>query len=98
MDRFMRIAEIRDKTGYSRGHIARLEASGNFPRRRRIGARTAAWLESEVDEWMRSRPLAADVRPDAGGDLPHRGHGGPEAVDRAQTARTSGSEGVISQR
>lgn len=75
MDRFVRISELLDRTGYSRGHIARLESAGKFPRRRRIGARTAAWLESEIEEWMRSRPMAAEVRPDSGGDLPARGHG-----------------------
>jgi prophage regulatory protein len=75
MDRFLRIDVVRDRTGYSRGHIARLEAAGKFPPRRRIGARTAAWLESEIDEWMRSQPMAAEVRPDVGGDLPTRGHG-----------------------
>ena len=29
-----------------------------FPKRRRIAGGVVGWIESEVDEWIRSRPVA----------------------------------------
>ena len=55
-ERLVRQAEVMRMTGLSRTAIWELERRGEFPRRRRIGARTVAWLESELVEWMRSRP------------------------------------------
>jgi len=48
--------------GLSRASIYRLEAAGDFPRRRKLGklSKSAAvgWLRSEVDEWLASRVAA----------------------------------------
>jgi prophage regulatory protein len=48
--------------GLSRSSIYRLEADGDFPRRRKLGktSKSAAvgWIRSEVDEWMATRELA----------------------------------------
>ena len=38
--------------------IYRLERAGNFPRRRRLGVNSVAWLEGDVSQWVDSRPLA----------------------------------------
>ncbi|WP_237236581.1 helix-turn-helix transcriptional regulator [Sphingobium sp. RAC03] len=32
--------------------IYRLETAGRFPRRRRIGLRSVAWYESDIDEFI----------------------------------------------
>jgi prophage regulatory protein len=40
---------------YTRQHISRLEAAGEFPRRLQCGARRVAWRASEVQEWIDSR-------------------------------------------
>jgi len=56
-DRLLRQAEVMRMTGLSRTAIWDMERRGEFPRRRRVGARTVAWLESELVEWMRTRPV-----------------------------------------
>jgi predicted DNA-binding transcriptional regulator AlpA len=39
--------------------IWRMEQAGTFPKRRRIGRQLVGWLESEIDTWLRDRPLVA---------------------------------------
>ena len=40
---------------YSFAHIARLEVTGQFPKRVRLGACRVAWIAEEVDEWIEER-------------------------------------------
>lgn len=54
-DRFIREPEVRRTTGLSRTTRWRLERAGRFPSRRRISLNAVAWLESEVQEWLRTR-------------------------------------------
>lgn len=35
--------------------LRRLEHSGEFPRRLRIGRQKVAWLESEINEWLQTK-------------------------------------------
>lgn len=58
-DRILRQAEVEHRTGLSRTSIWRRERDGDFPRRRKIGNGTVGWLESEITEWIRSRPVVA---------------------------------------
>jgi prophage regulatory protein len=53
---FLRLRQVVSVTGLSRMTIWRLERAGEFPRRRQLGARSVAWLQSEVEEWIESRP------------------------------------------
>jgi predicted DNA-binding transcriptional regulator AlpA len=39
-----------------------LERAGGFPSRRQITANKVAWLESEIDAWIASRPTAQEAR------------------------------------
>jgi prophage regulatory protein len=57
-ERILRQPEIERRTGLSRTTIWRLERSGDFPPRRRVLSNTIGWLESEVDEWIQTRPAA----------------------------------------
>jgi predicted DNA-binding transcriptional regulator AlpA len=41
---------------YTRQHIGRLEAAGQFPDRIQLGGGRVGWIENEVAEWIRSRP------------------------------------------
>jgi len=41
---------------YTWQHGERLEARGEFPRRIQLGAGRVAWSESEIEEWIRTRP------------------------------------------
>ncbi len=45
---------------YSNMHLHRLEADGKFPRRVRVGMR-AAWVEAEIEEWLKARIAARDA-------------------------------------
>ncbi|UOR15832.1 AlpA family phage regulatory protein [Qipengyuania aquimaris] len=55
--RLIRLPEVLSKTGHSR---SRLYADDTFPRRVRLGARGVAWVEAEVDEWIRERIESRD--------------------------------------
>ena len=68
----LRRPDVAAATGLRKTQIDRLEARGEFPRRRRLSARAVGWRSDEVQEWIDSRPLADDVRPDPAGDLPRR--------------------------
>ena len=57
-ERILRIPDVVERTGLSQTTIWRRERDGEFPRRRRLGENSVGWLESEVDEWLRSCPLA----------------------------------------
>jgi prophage regulatory protein len=48
--------EILVMIGVSYPTIWQWMRDGKFPRSRELGGK-AAWLESEVEEWIRSRPL-----------------------------------------
>ena len=66
--RVVRRPELRLKTGISDSRRDELERAGQFPKRIRLGDRACGWIESEVDEWIATRPRADDVRPDLAGD------------------------------
>jgi prophage regulatory protein len=46
--------------GFSAVWIRKLIADGKFPKPIRIGAQRVAFLESEVDEWLRDRAAERD--------------------------------------
>ena len=50
--RLIRLPETLKKTGLSR---SRLYADQSFPRRVQLGARGVAWVEAEIDEWIKAR-------------------------------------------
>lgn len=59
--RIIRMKEVAARTGLNRTTIWRLERAGNFPRRRQLGGGSVGWVESEIDEWIASRPVVGDV-------------------------------------
>jgi prophage regulatory protein len=64
-DRVLRVAETQAVTGLGRTTLWRLERAGEFPKRRQVTRATVGYLESEVAEWLRSRPT---VLPDTPAD------------------------------
>jgi prophage regulatory protein len=50
---------------YSRVHVWRLEKTGEFPKRVAIGRARHAWLETEVDAWIKAKVAARDATQDA---------------------------------
>lgn len=53
--RLLRMPEVCRQTGLGKSSIYRMIQSGLFPAPKRLGARTVAWLQSEVDAWIQSR-------------------------------------------
>ena len=54
--RLIRLNHVLTLTGLSRGSIYRLERGGQFPRRRKLGANSVAWVDQVVMDWMQTRP------------------------------------------
>lgn len=51
------IGEVIERTKFSKATIYRLIKDDDFPTQRKIGA-SARWLQSEVNEWMRTTAKA----------------------------------------
>ncbi len=56
--KYLRIRQVMQLTGLSRMTIYRLELAGRFPKRRRLSENSVAWLESDIEAWADSRPVA----------------------------------------
>ena len=57
--RFLRLPEVRALTGLSRSQIYRLEATGQFPKRVKLGECSSAWVDLEVAQWQTDRVAAS---------------------------------------
>jgi prophage regulatory protein len=69
--RYLRWPEVHRRLGLSKATIWRLERANLFPHRVRLAKNAVAWIESEVEEWIRERPRVyvgsvGFVRSDAG--------------------------------
>lgn len=51
----IRLPEASRRTGYGRAWIYKLIAQNRFPQPIKIGSRSIAFVESEVDEWINQR-------------------------------------------
>ena len=53
--RFLRLPDVKSRTGLSRSSIYAKIKQGIFPKYINLGARSVGWLESEVNEWISAR-------------------------------------------
>jgi len=53
----LRLPAVCRMTGLRRSTIYRMQASGQFPRRVKIGARAVGWIEVEVQAWLANRAV-----------------------------------------
>jgi prophage regulatory protein len=53
--RFIRKIRTAEKVGYHPSHVMRLVRQKKFPQPVRLGPNSVAFVEDEVDEWMRAR-------------------------------------------
>ena len=54
--RFLRLKQVIARTGLSRSSIYLMIANGQFPRQINLsGSRSVAWIEAEVEAWMKTR-------------------------------------------
>ena len=51
----IRLPEVQRRTGYSKAWIYRLMSQQRFPKTVKIGSRSIAFIESEIDEWIDQR-------------------------------------------
>ena len=51
----IRLSEVRRRTGYSKAWIYRLLKENRFPQSIKIGTRSVAFVESEIDDWINQR-------------------------------------------
>lgn len=58
--KFMRLPEVKEKTGLSKSAIYSKIKEGEFPVSVSIGSRTVAWLESDINEWLEWRIQVRD--------------------------------------
>jgi prophage regulatory protein len=58
--RFVTFPDLKARYGvpFSRVHLYRLERAGQFPGRVKLAARSVAWLESEISNWLMERQAA----------------------------------------
>ena len=54
--RILRKAEVLARIGFSYSTLKRKVRAGEFPAPVKLGPRSVGWFESEVDEWLTSRP------------------------------------------
>ncbi len=53
--RFIRLREVLHRTGLGRSTVYRWMDEGRFPKSVRLGGRSVAWIEHEIDEWLQDR-------------------------------------------
>ncbi|EAS1998204.1 AlpA family transcriptional regulator [Salmonella enterica subsp. enterica] len=51
----IRLSEVQRRTGYSKAWLYRLMNQGKFPSSIKIGSRSIAFVESEIDDWINQR-------------------------------------------
>jgi prophage regulatory protein len=59
--RILRLREVKAKTGRSQSSIYADMAEDKFPRAIPIGGHSVGWLETEIDDWIRSRVAERDA-------------------------------------
>jgi prophage regulatory protein len=68
--RLLEFRDLRSRCGiiYTRQHLRRMQAAGEFPARVQISPGRVAWLEHEVEDWIRERAAArpSACAPDTG--------------------------------
>jgi prophage regulatory protein len=67
MHSLLRLPAVKNKTGLGRSSIYLKIKLGEFPAPVSLGARSVAWVESEVSAWVANRISERDIlREDAG--------------------------------
>ncbi|OTA15228.1 dipicolinate synthase [Xenorhabdus vietnamensis] len=51
----IRLPEVQRRTGYGKAWIYKLIADNQFPKQVKIGTRSIAFIESEIDDWIDQR-------------------------------------------
>lgn len=58
--KLLRREDVQSLTGIkAKSTLYKMMANGEFPQPRRLTGRAVAWLSADVEDWIKSRPLAA---------------------------------------
>ena len=58
--RVLRLDEVVARVGLSKSTLWRYIKDGYFPKPIKLGPRATGWIEQEIEDWISSRPRAAD--------------------------------------
>ena len=58
-DRLLRLDEVKSRCGLSRSSVYRMMRGGSFPEPLRVGLRAVRWRQSEIEDWLATRPRAS---------------------------------------
>ena len=61
MDRALTIGQVAERLSISTTTVREWAANGTLPPPRATGPKLLRWLESELDAWLASRPLASEA-------------------------------------
>lgn len=53
--KFIKLNDVVKVTSLSKSTIYRLVAENDFPRQVPLGGKSVAWVESEIEEWMKEK-------------------------------------------
>ena len=53
--RVIRLKEVMHRTGLGRSTIYRWMGEGKFPKTVKLGGHSVAWIEQEIDRWLKER-------------------------------------------
>ena len=56
---FIRLPQVKELTCLSKSSIYRLIEQGDFPKQVLLGARSVAWVKSQVEDWCAQKVNAA---------------------------------------
>ncbi|MBB1456903.1 AlpA family transcriptional regulator [Pseudoalteromonas sp. SG43-5] len=59
--RLIKLKEVIQKTSLGHSSIYKFIAEGTFPKQVSLGAKSVAWVESEVDDWIMERLGERDI-------------------------------------
>ena len=57
----LKLNAVKQKTGLSRSSIYDGIAKGTFPRQVKLGARSVAWVDEEINSWIDARITERDA-------------------------------------
>jgi prophage regulatory protein len=58
--KFLRLADVIDRTGLGRSTIYKLMTEDDFPSSVPLSARSVAWVEQEIEDWIFNRIAQRD--------------------------------------
>ncbi len=71
IDALLTESVVRKHVPYGRTQLWEMVRSGDFPPPRRVGPNRRAWLASEIQEWIKTRPVSLAKKAEGDNEAPH---------------------------